>query len=248
MFVDRFDGRSDVYSKYRPRYPSGVLKILEREVAFDPQRVVADVGGGTGILSELLLSNGNPVYCVEPNGGMRAMAERNLARYGWHFVSVNGTAEHTGLLSGSIDLVTVGQALHWFDVEPARKEFRRVLKRGGNLAVLYNWRRKMAKADQGYARLVSEFSKNKADVPDIDIAYVSSFTGSSVREFVVPNRQVLSLRGMLGRFASASYSPAGGTPEWDAAAKEMLRIFEECSRNGAVTLHYDTHLYISGLE
>ena len=54
---------------------------------------------------------------------------------------MNGTAEKTGLQSHAADLVTVAQALHWFDLEEARNEFSRILRPGGWCAVIYNERR-----------------------------------------------------------------------------------------------------------
>jgi predicted RNA methylase len=74
-YVKRFDGRVDVYSRYRPRYPHELIERLEEEVGFNEEKIVADIGSGTGILSELFLENGNMVYCVEPNNDMRRVAE-----------------------------------------------------------------------------------------------------------------------------------------------------------------------------
>ena len=43
-------------------------------------------------------------------------------------------AEHTGLPDSSVDLITVAQALHWFDLDAFYTEARRVLRPGGTLA------------------------------------------------------------------------------------------------------------------
>ncbi|HEX8116661.1 MAG TPA: methyltransferase domain-containing protein, partial [Pyrinomonadaceae bacterium] len=67
----RFSTRVADYIKYRPGYPPAVLRLLERECGLGPDSVVADVGSGTGLLSELFLKNGNRVYGVEPNREMR---------------------------------------------------------------------------------------------------------------------------------------------------------------------------------
>ena len=69
--LTRFSSRAESYAKYRPGYPSGVLDILKSECGLTPDSVVADVGSGTGILTELLLKNGNRVFGVEPNEAMR---------------------------------------------------------------------------------------------------------------------------------------------------------------------------------
>jgi predicted RNA methylase len=76
----RFSSRVENYVKYRPSYPEEVLSILEQEMAIVPPWVVADVGAGTGISSQLFLSAGHVVYAVEPNDDMRQAAEKMLGR------------------------------------------------------------------------------------------------------------------------------------------------------------------------
>ncbi len=89
---------------------------------------IADVGSGTGALARLFLENGYRVFGVELNAEMRGAGERLLRRYG-RFTSVAVRAEETTLPDGSVDLVTAGQAFHWFDLGPTRREFARILKR-----------------------------------------------------------------------------------------------------------------------
>src|SRR3954470_13160055 len=126
----RFSNRVEDYIKYRPGYPRAVVGLLEDECGLTRESVVADVGSGTGILSELFLSAGVRVYGVEPNREMREAGERLLAAYE-SFVSVDGRAEETTLADASADFVTAGQAFHWFEPASARREFRRILRDGG---------------------------------------------------------------------------------------------------------------------
>jgi len=243
--IKRFQGRADVYSKYRPTYPRGILRILRKEVGFVREKVVADIGSGTGILSELFLEAGNKVYCVEPNEDMRNAAIEKLRRYASKFISVDGTAEETTLKRGSIDLVTVGQALHWFDLEKARAEFARILRKEGYVSILYNYRREKGKVEEAYGKLIAKFEKDRATVPDVDDAYAASFlNGGKVKKFVMPNSQSLNLQGMMGRLASASYMPLQSDRKWVEIEKEVRKIVDEQGRNGVVTLHYDTTLYL----
>src|ERR671932_405243 len=98
--TNRFSTRVENYIKYRPSYPQAVIELLEHECGLTRESVVADVGSGTGILSELFLRNGNRVYGVEPNREMREAGERLLSAYG-NFVSVEGRAEATPLDAAS---------------------------------------------------------------------------------------------------------------------------------------------------
>ena len=84
--------------------------------------MIADIGSGTGFLSELFLKNGNRVFGVEPNEAMRQAGEEYLASYDG-FASIDGSAEATTLDDASVDFVTAGQAFHWFDQTAARREF-----------------------------------------------------------------------------------------------------------------------------
>ena len=129
----RFSGRAGNYERHRPGYPAEVLTFIEAACGLSKTSVVGDVGSGTGLLSGLFLENGYHVFGVEPNREMHEAAERRLMSCP-RFRSV-APAEATALPAASVDLVTCG---NWFDVEPARAEFLRVLKPGGRVAVLLN--------------------------------------------------------------------------------------------------------------
>ena len=123
----RFSNRVEYYIKCRPKYPQAIIEVLKKECSLENSSVIADIGSGTGFLSELFLRNKNSVFAVEPNKEMREAAEKLIPK-GSNFVSVNGSAEATTLDSHSIDFITAGQAFHWFDVEKSRSEFARILK------------------------------------------------------------------------------------------------------------------------
>src|SRR5580693_7525844 len=125
----RFSDRVEDYVKYRPHYPEIILSYLRDLYTFGPSWVVADIGSGTGISTELFLRFGNKVFAVEPNREMRLKAEELLAGYPG-FVSVDGTAEATGLAAASVDLIVAGQAFHWFDPVKTRTEFVRIGRPG----------------------------------------------------------------------------------------------------------------------
>ncbi|NDC10725.1 MAG: class I SAM-dependent methyltransferase, partial [Oxalobacteraceae bacterium] len=102
--------------------------------------VIADVGSGTGISAELFLRAGYAVHAVEPNREMRAAAERLLARFP-NFHSVDGSAQATTLPDHGVDFIVAAQAFHWFNTPETRAEFTRILKPGGQTALIWNERR-----------------------------------------------------------------------------------------------------------
>ena len=79
--ISRFTSRVENYAKFRPTYPSVILELLKTQCGLTETSIVADVGSGTGILSEMFLINGNTVFGVEPNAQMRSTAENLLSKY-----------------------------------------------------------------------------------------------------------------------------------------------------------------------
>ncbi|QMV18271.1 methyltransferase domain-containing protein [Granulicella sp. 5B5] len=129
--AQRFTGRAEDYDRYRQRYPAEpVLMRLREWCGLTPQHRVADIGAGTGMLTEVFLANGNPVIAIEPNAEMRALCTALQTQHP-SLTVVDATAEHTTLAEHSIDLVAAGRAFHWFDRDRALAEFRRILKPDG---------------------------------------------------------------------------------------------------------------------
>ncbi len=160
--ISRFSNRAEIYARYRPRYPDAVIACLTDACGLSPSATVADVGAGTGILTELFLRNGNPVYAVEPNAAIRGVAEAQLQGTP-DFHSIDGRAEATTLPKNSVDFVVAGQAFHWFEPVATRREFRRILKPGGWIALIWNDRRlDSTPFMRAYHELLDEFGARPA--------------------------------------------------------------------------------------
>ena len=242
----RFSSRVENYVKYRPGYPPQIIDLLRQDCALRAHSVVADIGSGTGIFSELLLQNGCTVYGVEPNQEMRAAGERTLARCP-RFNSVVGTAEATTLPAGSVDFVTAAQAFHWFDHERTRAEFARILRPGGWVVLIWNDRQILSTPFlRDYETLLQTFATDYADVrhKELDLARVREFVGSdAVQMTVLPNRQTFDYGGLLGRLLSSSYAPEGNHPAHRPMLKRLEEIFREHQTDGTVAFEYDTQIY-----
>lgn len=135
--TERFTSRVENYVKYRPSYPAEIVPFLAEKAGLASESTIVDVGSGTGISSALFLDHGYRVVGVEPNGAMRAAAERMLGENP-RFTSINATAEATTLPDDSADLIIAGQAFHWFDQARARAEFARILKPNGMVALMWS--------------------------------------------------------------------------------------------------------------
>lgn len=246
----RFSTRVADYVKYRPGYPPTVLRLLEEECGLTPGSVVADVGSGTGLLSELFLKHGRRVYGVEPNREMREAGERLLASYP-DFFSVDGRAEETTLDDKSVDFVTAGQAFHWFDPPRARREFIRILRPGGWVVLIWNDRRTAGTPFlEDYERLLLEYGTDYAAVSVKymeESALAALYGPSEIRTKSFDNEQVFDLEGLRGRLTSSSYSPQPGHPNFDPMMRELESLFRRHEREGRVVVAYDTKVFYGRL-
>jgi SAM-dependent methyltransferase len=248
--TDRFSTRVADYVKYRPGYPGAVLRLLEEECGLDAASVVADVGSGTGLLSELFLKNGNRVYGVEPNREMREAGERFLAAYK-NFKSVDGRAEATTLDDASVEFVTAGQAFHWFDPPRARREFARILRPGGWVVLVWNDRRIAGTPFlEEYERLLLEYGTDYAAVSAKymeESMLATLFGATEPRTASFENEQVFDFDGLRGRLTSSSYAPQPGHPKFEPMMRELEALFRRHARDGHVVFAYDTKVFYGRL-
>ncbi|MEK7950329.1 class I SAM-dependent methyltransferase [Luteolibacter soli] len=242
----RFSNRVENYIRYRPSYPQELIALLEREAKLTPESVIADIGSGTGIFSELLLKAGYAVNGVEPNPPMREAAERLLAGYP-RFHSVDGSAQATTLADHGADLIVSAQAYHWFDTPEARAEFRRILKSGGKIALIWNERHLDSTPFlRDYEAMLRKFGTDYAEIRHENIGPESLklvFPGGyEVHTF--PNSQRFDYEGLEGRLLSSSYTPAPGRPGHESMLAELRRLFNEHQQDGQVSIDYDSRVYL----
>ena len=249
--TQRFSGRVENYMKYRPSYPLAVIELLTAECGLTPDSIIADVGSGTGLLTELFLKNGNRVYGVEPNREMREAGEQ-LLKDDARFTSIAAAAEATTLADHSLDFVTAGQAFHWFDRDRARAEFKRVLKPQGWVVLIWNNRRTTSTPfQQDYEQLLHTYATDYAavDHKQVDADVLRSFYGSTdFRLKTFDNQRVVDdFEGLKGGLLSASYTPEAGHPNYLPMLEELRRIFEAHQLDGRVSFEYDTQVYYGRL-
>lgn len=241
----RFSSRVENYVRYRPGYPAEALQALKSECGLTGVQIVADIASGTGLWTRMFLENGNYVFGVEPNPDMRRAGERLLAEFS-RFSSIAGTAEATTLQGQSVDFVTAAQAAHWFDREAARREFMRILRPGGWLALVWNER-------------VTDSSPFLRDYENMLLSYGTDYeevrherTTSAVNQFFDPApfqsrvfflRQEFDYEGLEGRLLSSSYAPGPEHSRHGPMLRELRRIFDAHAVQGRVAFDYTTRLY-----
>lgn len=128
-----FSSQADLYASYRPTYPPFLFDDIQRYADAHGTRergLAIDMGTGSGQAAVALAARYQRVIGVDVGAGQMSKAPR-LPNVTWHLSAV----EDTGLPSGCADLVTVAQAMHWFDSPRFYQEAHRLLKPQGTLVV-----------------------------------------------------------------------------------------------------------------
>lgn len=126
---DNFSKQANLYSKFRPDYP---ISLIEQIVDFVKVKSLAwDCATGNGQIAKMLSPHFQQVIGTDISQKQieKAMPIANVEYK-------LGNAEKTGFEDQSVDLITVGQAIHWFDHEKFNREVFRILKPNGVIAIL----------------------------------------------------------------------------------------------------------------
>lgn len=127
---------ADVYAASRPAYPEAVLDWLRDRMAIAPGSRVAEVGAGTGLFTRLLIDSGASVLAIDPVPEMLAHLAAALPQA----ATAVATADALPAADRSFDAIVCATAFHWFATPHVLAEFRRVLRPGGALGLIWNVR------------------------------------------------------------------------------------------------------------
>ncbi|EMC93133.1 hypothetical protein BAUCODRAFT_228911 [Baudoinia panamericana UAMH 10762] len=124
------------YATFRPSYPSALYNVV-LAYHYEPKRLCVDLGCGTGIVTREMSKHFDSVIGIDPSAGMIRQARQSIeghSQFG-HVSFREGPAESIpSIEAGEVDLVTVGQAAHWFDQTKFWPEMQRLLRPKGTVA------------------------------------------------------------------------------------------------------------------
>lgn len=248
--TERFSSTVEFYQRYRPHYPSEIVRMLIEECGLNQHAVIADVGSGTGFLAEIFLKEGYTVCGVEPNQDMRLAGEAYLSNFS-NFNSIDATAEHTSLKNNSIDLITVGTAFHWFKQEEAKYEFKRILKVPGYAALLWNVRDMQSVIIREFEALLNRYC------PDYSASQAKEFESSVNEDFFSPysmkvygirNQQFFNWEGFVGRLRSTSYCLQPKDHEYEEMLQALRKIYDRYKRENLLQFEYECKIYYGRMK
>ncbi|MFZ1026061.1 MAG: class I SAM-dependent methyltransferase [Limnoraphis robusta] len=245
--LTRFSPRAREYAKYRPSYPSEAIANILNGLGNVNTIIAADIGAGTGISARLLADKGIQVLAVEPNAAMRKMATPH-PRVEW----LEGTAEATYLADQSVDLVTTFQAFHWFNPEPTLREFYRILKPSGRVAIVWNHRYRKDKFTQEYSTIFKQSSQYHSILqkkhPRPITALLESSAFENQRHQMFSHYQALDVTELIGRTQSASYIPIQGREAEEIIAQLQELYHRWKDEQGLVYIVYRTDVYLAEVK
>ena len=229
-FYKLFNDKAKLYATSRPGYSAHVLEYLKKDLEFTSAVKGADIGCGTGQLTQILAQYFN---------------YKNISY-------IQQSAENTKIEEKSLDYAITAQAFHLFHNAETLKELKRILKPNGYFIIIYNMKNhfsdlfiKNEKVLLKYCPLynrdfhATEFQKD---------SFRDCFTEESYHYFQNDNTEYLDSETFINRTLSASYAIQKDNPCFSDFTDELYSVFEEFSVNHKVKMELSTVIYSGHLR
>jgi SAM-dependent methyltransferase len=149
-FKNYFSKQASEYTRYRPHYPAPLFAYLA--VLTIEHQLAWDCATGSGQAALGLVDYFEKIIATDASNKQISTATAHD-----RVIYMVARAEKTEITSGSVDLIAVAQALHWFDLDKFYAEVRRVLKEGGVLAA---WSYSLLRISSDIDRVLDQFYTN----------------------------------------------------------------------------------------
>ena len=239
--VPRFSERAHFYDRFRWDYADEAVKTVIAECGLSRNAIVADIGSGSGMLTRHFVGRVGMVLAVEPSTEMRAIAARQLRGAVRH---INGFADNTTLPDHHVDMIAIGRALHWFPADSTRKEFHRILKSGGWMAIfsvpctnekLLESLRGVRTVENGWA-----VAADKTQMKNVPLSFY--FGHESFKKISFPASVLETCDEFVGRVCSFSPAPTKNDPLRPRFEKALREVFEQHAVGGVLHISIATEI------
>lgn len=232
--------RARRYHRSRPGYCPQVVRFVAHRIG-DRIGTLADVGCGTGLSTHPFRELADALIGVEPDAGMRAVADVYLSDAGARVL--DGSAESTGLGSNTVDLLVAASCFGGFDLPSAAGEFRRVLRPGGSVLLMWHYPALVDAAGYDWERLWRRHMGPRLGPSreDLEQLLVPAFLAANRGYFRCVDHHPYD-RGRLHDLAwSSRYAPGEAHRGRRRLLTEAIdQFFERQQASGSVRLAYQT--------
>lgn len=202
--IDRFSHVAANYARYRPRYPAQLFAYIYSFV--NGRDVAWDAGTGSGQVAHVLAEDFTRVYATDISAAQLGQAP-SLA----NITYLQAPSEQTPLPENTVNLITVAQAAHWFDLDAFAAEVRRVSGTDGILAIwgygLFRCSAKIdALIDAFYNELVGPYwDPQRRHIDTMYAEFEFPFTSLPAPSFAIEDVRTLDqISGYLGTWSAVS--------------------------------------------
>lgn len=179
------------------------------------------------------------MIAIEPNAEMR-IACASLHADDDRFTVVDGAAEATGLEDAAVEMIAVGRALHWFNVEAAFREFRRILKPLGWVVILACGRAEDGREENVEFKKLMQAHTNRdlfqAPLLAIYSRLETLFAGGRFHHAEVSGEMRLDWNELRGLTLSLSHAPLPGSEVFPAFERGLREYFVCYQHKGRLTM------------
>jgi ubiquinone/menaquinone biosynthesis C-methylase UbiE len=229
-----FGAVAEAYERGRPTYPDDAVRWLLGEQPVS----VLELGAGTGKLTRVIASLGHDVHATDPDPAMLRILERELP----DVRSAEASAEEIPLGDASVDAVIAAQAFHWFDLDRALPEIARVLRPGGHLCLVWNYRNERIPWVRRLGTLIGTQDQDQNQDPAQALIFSELFGFVEDKEF--SHWQTIDRKSIQDLVLSRSNIAVLGEQERAAKLAEVLAFYDEYGRGmDGMQLPYVTRCY-----
>ena len=239
-----FSGKVAGYARHRWNYAPAAIDHIVQTAQLTASSVVADIGAGTGMLSEHFIGRAGQVFAIEPNAEMRQAARSAPVELPVELIG--GRSDATTLPDESVDLIAVGRALHWFPPGTTKAEFQRILKPDGWLAVL-----RIPCVDEELSAALNAM-KTEANGWNTELEEIRVqqpplrfyFGHEEFARLRFPSVARENWEDFFGRLCSFSVAPAPSHPRFDRFQQAARDVFDRFRSGESLIVPLATELFL----